>query len=148
MDPDKIFAVFIVLLFVFSVIAYAVNFAFPSQNTLSTGSAYLEIYTCNQRRDIPQANGTLDGVYIRVGRSGKITFPPDQGTTLGEIFDLMNITFSETRLMGYENGNGCEDPLHNEVQVLVGGENERFRETALYRNYEIKNGDYIRVRYG
>ncbi|MFB6216250.1 MAG: hypothetical protein ABEJ72_04680 [Candidatus Aenigmatarchaeota archaeon] len=147
MDKDKIFAIFISLLFIFSVMAYAVNFAFPDQRSRVKGGAYLQIYTCGERRDIPSVNESFDGSYIRTRGTGNLVFSSEGGVTLGQVFDAMNITFSRTELMSYENGDGCNDPLRNTVHVMVGGQNERLKEINQYRSYRVKNGDVIRVRY-
>lgn len=150
MKTEKIFVFFIVGIFVFSVIAYALSFSFPDETDRRVeGVAQLSVNICNEEVELPSIGNTETGVSAN---DGIVYFPQGEGITLGDIFDEMNVSFSATEVMGYENNNGCDDPISNEVSLLRGRFDEEgvqtdMNEAQVRRDYELENGDIYMVRY-
>ncbi len=150
---QQIATIFIVLIFGGSAIVYAISAAFPEAGDGAgpIGEAFLEVHTCGEQREIPASEGEVGGGTVTVSEDGSLAFPTEAGVTLGQVFDVMNITFSSTELLEYENNNMCNTTYSNEVSVsrgrMIEGMEEPVRPINQYRSYSLEHGDYIVVRY-
>lgn len=150
---QQIAVIFIVILFGGSAIVYAISAAFPEagEGTGPVGRFFLEVRICGEDIELPAVEAEEDGGYITVDADNTVSFPLESDTTLGDVFDAMNMTFTSTELMGYENNNMCNTTYSNEVGVSRGraveGMEEPLRPIDQYRNYMPEHGDHIMVRY-
>ena len=146
-------AIFVVMLFGGSALAYAVSMAFPGgEQTGVEGRAFVEIGICGEEKEVTQSSKEFDFGEIRVHEDNTVTFPIESGASLGHVFDTMDKSFSRNELMGYENNNMCNTTWANSVSVsrgrfLEGREDQPMESINQYREYELKHGDYISVRY-
>ncbi len=153
LTKQQIGAIIVVLLFGGSAVVYAISAAFPGAEDVTgpEGHMILEVRICNEDKDLPTAESEINGGYITISDDSTVTFPTDSTVTLGDVFDTMNVTFSETELMGYENNNMCDTGHSNEVIVYRGrvieGMEEELRRIEQYRGYQLEHGDHIRVMY-
>ncbi|MFP4045859.1 MAG: hypothetical protein ACLFS3_02265 [Candidatus Aenigmatarchaeota archaeon] len=150
MKQQKIFSIFIILLFAGSVVAYAVNFASSSQGNQNKreARALLRLRICGEERDIPETTKQLDGFTFQSNSSGIISFPLEDDVELGQVFDWMNVSFSRSGVMGYKNeDDACNTTYSNEVSVWTGKEDQQLQRTKSFRSYRVENGDVILVRY-
>jgi len=149
---QQIGAIVIVLLFGGSAVVYAISAAFPEDTDVARGptaQAFLEVRICGENIDLPDIDAEND---IGISMSdGRVNFPSGSGVTLGDVFDEMNITFTDSQIMEYENNNMCNTTYRNEVSVSKGktieGMEEPLRPMDLYRSYRLEHGDYVVVRY-
>ncbi|MFP4117034.1 MAG: hypothetical protein ACLFQ8_02995 [Candidatus Aenigmatarchaeota archaeon] len=150
---QQIAVILVIILFGGSAIVYAISAALPEAGNQAgpAGEALLEIRTCGEQREIPDSEGEIDGASVTVTSDGIISFPTEAGVTLGQVFDLMNVTFTSTELMEYENNNMCNTTYSNEVSVSKGktieGMEKPVQSIDQYRSYTLEHGDYIIVRY-
>ncbi len=146
-------AVFVILLFGGSAVAYALVMAFPEigEGPGIQAQAFLEVRICGEDVEIQPFTAETDHGNISMDDDNMVTFPHEE-TTLGHIFDGMNKTFSRTELMGYENNNMCNTTWSNEVSVsrgrfIEGREDIPVNRIDQYREYSLEHGDHVIVRY-
>lgn len=155
MDSEKIFVIFIVLIFGFSVVAYAISASFPGANgEQELGVAQISVEICGEEIEFPEVSGIDSN--INVDSNGVINFPVEEGITLSDIFDEMNKTFSSNEVMGYEDGDeeGCDDTFTNEITMergMIPREEEvrdiETEQVEVRSDYLLENGDVYVIRY-
>jgi hypothetical protein len=68
--------------------------------------------------------------------------PSSEHITIGRFFDNIFVKFSETEIMNYKNGDVCPDGNPGYVKMFV---NEA--ENNEFRNYVVRDGDVIEIRF-
>ncbi len=106
--------------------------------------ARLDMYACGAELRLPLNRGTpllhthKDPHKIHI--EGLV--PEGKSVTLGEFMDAVEVPFSSTQLLEYQNDNSCPDEEPDTLYMTVNGQ-----ENAAFRDYEIRDGDVIILIY-
>jgi hypothetical protein len=136
----QIFTIIILIAFLGSSLAFAINYAIPSGNQVQANwRAGLSIVIFNDLYPIPADIGVKNETYDKLftlNSDGIIYKTGEESATLGEFFKIWGENFNSTCILDYCNNE------NNSMRMYVNN-----IENFDYELYSIKNNDFILIDY-